>query len=126
MSCNVLIVDDSMSMRAVIRKILMLSKFDVDSFFEAANGREALKVLGSSWVDVVITDINMPVMNGIEAVKKLRPLLPDTRIIMVTSHGEKEVVMEILQIGVNEYVKKPFDRDTVIAKIKSVLKTPLK
>ena len=65
MSCNVLIVDDSMSMRAVIRKIIMLSKFDVDSFFEAANGREALKVLASSWVDVVITDINMPVMNGI-------------------------------------------------------------
>ena len=49
MSCNVLIVDDSLSMRAVIRKILTLSRFAVDSFFEAPNGQEALKVLSSSW-----------------------------------------------------------------------------
>ncbi len=125
-SYTVLIVDDSRTIREMLKHILMSVKFKI--LDEADNGEVAILKINQQNMkpDFIFIDMDMPVMNGIEAVKKLRPLLPDTRIIMVTSHGEKEVVMEILQIGVNEYVKKPFDRDTVIAKIKSVLKTPLK
>ena len=110
MSCNVLIVDDSMSMRAVIRKILMLSKFDVDSFFEAANGREALKVLGSSWVDVVITDINMPVMNGIEMIQEMRKdeLYGQIPVIVVTTEANRERIEEAARLGAKGFLKKPF------------------
>ncbi|MBN2256133.1 MAG: response regulator, partial [Deltaproteobacteria bacterium] len=65
MSFNVLIVDDSNSMRSVIKKIVSLSGFKMDQCLEAGNGKEALDVLEKSWVDVIISDINMPEMNGL-------------------------------------------------------------
>ncbi|MBP7737827.1 MAG: response regulator [Spirochaetes bacterium] len=125
-SYTVLVVDDSRTIREMLKQILMSVKFKI--LDEADNGEVAvIKIKNQNMKpDFIFIDMDMPVMNGIETVKKLRPILPDTRIIMVTSHGEKETVMEIIQSGVNEYIKKPFDRDTVIAKVRGVLKAPLK
>lgn len=110
MSCNVLIVDDSLSMRSVIRKTLTLSRFDVDAFFEASNGREALNVLASSWVDVVITDINMPVMNGIEMIREMHKdeLYRQIPVIVVTTEANRERIDEAACLGAKGFLKKPF------------------
>jgi len=69
MAFTVLIVDDSSSMRAVI-KTIKVSGFNVGQFLTAEDGQDAMKVLSAKWVDLVLTDINMPNMNGIELIKK--------------------------------------------------------
>jgi len=72
MAFNILIVDDSLSIRSVIKKIIMLSGFKVEKCYEARNGREAMELLSQQWVDVIISDINMPEMNGIEFLEELK------------------------------------------------------
>ena len=72
MAYNILIVDDSTPMRAVIKKIIKASGFDVGGFFEAVNGQEALKVLNEEWLDLVLTDYNMPDMNGLELIEEMK------------------------------------------------------
>jgi two-component system chemotaxis response regulator CheY len=65
MAYNVLIVDDSSSIRSAVKKVIEISGFDVGEYFEAANGKDALSVLEENWADVILTDIHMPVMDGI-------------------------------------------------------------
>ena len=110
MTFNILIVDDSFSMRAVIRKIITLSGFKVDQYFEAQNGREALDLLANQWVDVIISDINMPEMNGIDFLKHLKQddLFKDIPIIFVTTEGSKERIEEAAKEGAGGFLKKPF------------------
>lgn len=110
MSFNVLIVDDSTSMRAVIKKIIAISGFRLDKCFEAANGREALDQLKQSWIDVIVSDINMPHMNGLELLQALRsdPLYQNIPTIIVSTDGSSERMNEALQAGAKEFIKKPF------------------
>jgi two-component system chemotaxis response regulator CheY len=110
MAFNILIVDDSMSMRAVIKKIISLSGFKVDEFCEAQNGKEALEVLSRQWIDLVLSDINMPVMNGIEMLRELKKddLFKEIPVIFVTTEGSKERIEEAIEAGASGFLKKPF------------------
>ena len=110
MSFNVLVVDDSNSMRAVIKKVISLSGFKVDRCFEAANGREALAVLTNDWVDVIISDINMPEVDGLELLSNLQQdaLYRDIPVVIVTTEGNNERVQEALELGAKGFIKKPF------------------
>lgn len=110
MSFNVLIVDDSAAMRAVIRKIIAISGFRLDQCFEAANGREALDRLKCHWVDVILSDINMPEMNGMELLEALKgdPLYRSIPAIIVSTDGSAERMTDALQAGAREFIKKPF------------------
>lgn len=110
MSFNVLIVDDSGAMRAVIKKIVAISGFRMDQCFEAGNGCEALGKLKQNWVDVIISDINMPEMNGLELLKTLRqdPLYRNIPVIIVSTEGSSERVEEARQGGARGFIKKPF------------------
>jgi len=110
MSFNVLIVDDSASMRAVIKKIIAISGFRLDRCFEAANGQEALDQLKQNWVDAIISDINMPQMNGMELLRALRqdPLYQSIPTIIISTEGSSERMSEALQAGAKEFIKKPF------------------
>lgn len=72
MAFNVLIVDDSSSMRAVIKKTIKVSGFNAGEYFEAGDGREALEILSNKWVDLVLSDINMPNMNGLELIAEMK------------------------------------------------------
>ena len=72
MAFKVLIVDDSLPMRSVMKKTVKASGFNVASFFEAANGIEALHVLKKEWIDLVLTDYNMPDMDGLELIQEMK------------------------------------------------------
>lgn len=110
MSFNILITDDSLSMRAVIRKVINLSGIPVAECFEAANGRQALEILSQHWVDVIISDINMPEMNGMELLQELRKdkLFQEIPVIMVSTEGNRERIEEAERMGARGFLKKPF------------------
>ncbi|MDD5475794.1 MAG: response regulator [Syntrophales bacterium] len=110
MSFNILIVDDSNSMRTVIRKVIAMSGFDVDNCFEATNGIEALTVLSENWVDLVISDINMPEMNGIQLLEKMSDdeMFKMIPVVMVTTEGNEERMREAFDRGARGYLRKPF------------------
>lgn len=110
MSFNVLIVDDSNAMRAVIKKIVAMSGFRVDKCLEAANGREALETLAGEWVDVIISDINMPELNGLELLGKLKQdtLYKEIPVIMISTEGSNERMQEAFSCGAQGFIKKPF------------------
>jgi two-component system, chemotaxis family, chemotaxis protein CheY len=112
-----LIVDDSSTMRRII--INTLTKLGYESFTEAGNGKEGLDRLSAGPVDMVITDWNMPEMNGVDFVRNLRATergksLP---VLMVTTNAANADVAEALQAGVTNYVVKPFTADTLKEKI---------
>lgn len=125
MSFNVLIVDDSKSMRSVIKKIVTLSGFKMEECLEAGNGREALNVLENYWVDVIISDINMPQMNGFELLVALRndDLLQSIPVIIVSTEGREDRMEEAYTLGAKGFIKKPFlpeEIKTVLYKVVGV------
>ncbi len=110
MAFNVLIVDDSSSMRAVIKRAIKVSGFNVGQYLEAGDGREALDVLKDQWVDIVLTDINMPHMNGMELITEIKAdgMLRSIPVVMVTTEGSEKRVQESMELGASGYIKKPF------------------
>lgn len=110
MSFNVLIVDDSSSMRAVIKKIISISGFKMDQCIEAENGKEALDTLAGNWVDVIISDINMPEMNGLELLAELKKddLLKKIPVIIITTESSEERMQNVFNLGADGFIKKPF------------------
>lgn len=115
MSLNVLVVDDSDVIRTMILKTLRLADVPVAAAFEASNGREALGIIDANWIDLVLADINMPIMDGVEMLRRLRA---DKRhaelpVIVVTTEGSMERVAELEDAGVSAYVRKPFTPETI-------------
>jgi len=110
MSYSVLVADDSAIVRAMVKKALGMAGLDLGEVHEAADGREALDVLGRAWVDVVFADINMPIMNGLDLVRIMRetPALAATPVIVVSSDRSRAHMEELERCGVRAFVKKPF------------------
>jgi two-component system chemotaxis response regulator CheY len=110
MAFNVLIVDDSSSMRAVIKKVIKVSGFNIGCYWEAGDGNEALKILRNEWVDLVLSDINMPNMSGLELIRKMKEddTLSNIPVIMVTTEGSNDKVNTAKDLGASGYIKKPF------------------
>ncbi len=111
MSCNLLIVDDSPILRQVIRKTAGLAGVSGERVHEAGDGREALAVLDASWIDLVLLDLNMPVMDGEALVRAMRerPELAATRVVIVSTESNKERLDRLRQLGVVEFLRKPFE-----------------
>jgi len=107
---NVLIVDDSNSMRAVIKKIISISGFKMDQCIEVENGKKALEALAEHWVDVIISDINMPEMNGFELLERLQgdDLLRNIPVIVISTESSEQHVQNAFDLGVKGFIKKPF------------------
>lgn len=116
-----MVVDDSKTARTMLRQILLSVNFDAG--LDAENGELATILVEKhgKMPDFCFVDLEMPVMNGIETVQKLRPLLPQCVFIMVTSHSEKEHVMKALEQGCAGYIVKPFNRDTVLLQIEKIM-----
>ena len=110
MSFNILIVDDSPVMRRVIRRVVDLSGFEVGNYLEAGDGLEALLLLHAQWIDLIVTDINMPNMNGEELLLAIRqdPLLSGIPVLVVSTDQTASRIGDMLAHGANGYVAKPF------------------
>jgi two-component system chemotaxis response regulator CheY len=126
MAFRVLIVDDSPVMRAFIRRIVLLCGIEAAEFLEASDGIEALAVLRREWVDVILTDINMPGMDGEQLLRCLEAdnLLKSVPVLVVSTDGTESRVHQMLSLGARGYVKKPFMPETLREELERVLGEP--
>ncbi len=117
---NVLIVDDSKAIRNYQKKFLNLLNLNV---FEAKNGMEALEIIQKENINFVITDIEMPKLNGVEMVKKIRKTkkIDELPILVVSSNDKLFVTFQILKLGANDFIKKPFDKNEYIIRVNNLL-----
>jgi len=115
MAADLLIVDDSRSMRMVIRKILDMSGFKAGQYYEAGSGQEALEILDQHHVDLVLTDINMPAMSGLELLAKIRESEQWSKmpVIIVSTEGSQQRREEAVRLGAAGYLQKPFQPEEV-------------
>lgn len=115
MAFNILLVDDSKTVRAVIIKTLKLAQVESDQIYEASNGKEALDILGESWVDLIFADINMPVMGGVEMIEKMREdgLMKSIPVIIVSTEGSATRIEQLKNKGVSAYIRKPFTPELI-------------
>lgn len=123
MSYNVLIVDDSRSMRKVIKKALTLSGFDLGEWWEAQDGREALQVLEKNWVDLVLCDFHMPVMNGLDFLKAVKSVerYQDLPVVFITTESNQERLRELVELGASGYLRKPFHPEQICRYLGSIM-----
>ncbi len=115
MGKSVLIVDDSSTMRKIVARSLRQAGFDFETILEAADGQEALSVLEESKVDIILSDINMPNMNGVEFLREKadNPAIAGIPVVMITTEAGSEILREALQLGAKGSIKKPFTPDQV-------------
>ena len=123
MSCNVLVVDDSPILRAAIKKVVKLAGIGEDNIFEAGNGQEALDLLETVWMDLVLLDLNMPVMDGEQFAQELRkrPDLKDVAVVVVSTESNKSRLERMHELGVVEVLHKPFEPEDLRKLIATVL-----
>jgi two-component system chemotaxis response regulator CheY len=123
MALNIMIVDDSPVMRSFIRRVVGLTGLEVGEFYEAGHGGEALQLLRKSWVDLVLTDINMPHMNGEEFIRELESdeLLRTIPVIVVSTDSTSARVQQMMTLGAKGYVSKPFLPATLRDEVEKIL-----
>ena len=114
-SIQALIVDDSAVMRKIVERAIRQAGVELSRVFEAGNGVEALAVLAENSVDLILCDINMPVMDGLEFVKQLGsvPKAKEAAVVMITTEGSESHVVQAISLGARGYIRKPFTPDQV-------------
>jgi len=118
MALNILVVDDSAVMRKMIIKTMGMCGIPIGEIKQAANGREGLEELGKSWVDIVILDINMPIMNGEEMIDEMQQdsEIKDIPVVVISTEGSSTRIDRLKEKGAR-FIKKPFTpeiiRDTI-------------
>ncbi len=123
MAYNILIVDDSSVVRKVLIKTFGMTSIDVNQFHQAENGKAALEIINSNWIDVIFLDINMPVMNGMEFMTHLNAdqTNKDIPVIIVSTEGSKERKEELALKGVKAYLRKPVSPEELARTIEQVI-----
>lgn len=117
---KVLIVDDASFMRMTIKQ--MLEKNGHETVGEAGDGIEAVKKFIEVKPDVVLLDITMPEMNGVEALKRIKELEPTAKVIICSAMGQQAMVAQAIQSGAKDFIVKPFEADRLIAAVERVMK----
>ena len=119
MALDVLIVDDSAAIRKILQRVLHQAEVPLGNVYEAGDGKEALEKLGSQNVGLVLSDINMPNMDGIEFLRQVKAneALKNIPVVMVTTEGSKTKVMEAVELGAVGYVRKPFTAEQIKEKL---------
>lgn len=112
---SALIVDDSSVMRKIVERALRQAGLAIATVFEASSGVEALDVLRQERVNLILSDINMPNMDGLEFLRQMRAqeLAPDVPVIMITTEGSEDHVREAIVAGAQGYIRKPFTAEQV-------------
>ena len=116
---KVLIVDDAAFMRMMIKDILQKNGYEVVG--EAANGLQAVELYKTHKPDLVTMDITMPEMDGIEAVKAIKAIEPNAKVIMCSAMGQQSMVMDAIKAGAKDFIVKPFQADRVLEAIKRII-----
>ena len=120
MSVRILIVDDLSFMRTAIREIIEASGFGVAG--EAENGVEGIMLYRERRPDVVLMDITMPVMDGIESLKRIVGYDPRARVIMCSALGQQEYIIRAIQYGARDFIVKPFRPERIVSAVRKVAK----
>lgn len=120
MAYTVMLVDDAAFMRMMLKDILSSNGYQVIS--EAENGAVAVEKYAEAKPDITIMDITMPEMDGLQAVKEIRALDPQARIIMCSAMGQQAMVIEAIQSGAKDFVVKPFQPERVLEAVAKALK----
>lgn len=110
----VLVVDDAAFMRMRLQKLLTTHGHQV---VEAANGLEAISAYEKHQPDVVLLDITMPVMDGLEALSAIKAKFPDAKVIMCSALGQESTVIEAIKTGAKDFIVKPFQPEVVLAAV---------
>lgn len=118
---SVLVVDDALFMRTTISNMFLEWGFDVVG--KASNGEEAVQLFKQKHPDLVTMDVTMPVKSGLEAAKEILSEHPDANIIMVTALGQQRLIVEALELGVKDFIAKPFDATHLEIIVNKVLNT---
>jgi two-component system, chemotaxis family, chemotaxis protein CheY len=123
MAYNILIVDDSAVTREILSRTIRMSGMPLGEIYQAANGQEALKVLDEKWADLVFTDINMPVMDGLQLVEELQKREDWERlpVVVVSTEGSRNRMEDLKKIGVSGYIRKPFTPEQVAEMIEKIM-----
>ena len=108
---KILVVDDENSVRNMITVLLQKEQFDASG---ASSGEEALQILGERPFDLVLCDIRMPGMDGLEVLSTIRSLYPDTTVIMMSAFGTVDLAVEAMKQGAYDYISKPFKTDEIL------------
>ncbi len=119
MAHRVLLVDDASFMRMMLKNILVGSGYEVAG--EAENGAKAIEQYKALKPDLVIMDIIMPEMGGIDAVREIIKLNPGAKILMCSSMGQQSLVVEAIQAGAKDFIVKPFQPSNVLEAVKKAL-----
>ena len=115
---KVLVVDDEESVRNLLKRILVEAGYSVDT---AANGKEALDKMPQLMPEVVLTDIKMPIMSGMEVLQQLTIHWPETCVIMATAISDTQTAIEAMKLGAYDYITKPFNHDDVVLKMRRAI-----
>ncbi|MSV31615.1 MAG: response regulator [Bryobacterales bacterium] len=119
MPIDVLVVDDSAAIRKILQRVLAQTELPLGKILEAGDGFEAIERLTANNIGLVLTDINMPNMDGIELLKKIRenPQWKSIPVVMITTEGSQQKVLEAVDLGAAGYVRKPFTADQIKEKL---------
>jgi len=119
-----LIVDDSSVMRKIVERALRQAGLDAMVVFEAGSGTDGLEVLRSKQVDLILSDINMPSMDGLEFVRQIKAqnLAPGVPVVMITTESSEEHVKQAIEAGARGYIRKPFTAEQVKERVLPLIK----
>ena len=123
MDSDILVVDDSAAIRKILQRVLRQTGMFIGAIYEAGDGQEALDLLKEHPVRMILTDINMPKMDGLQllAAVKAVPEWSDIPVVMITTEGGESKVGEAVRLGAAGYVRKPFTADQIKEKLAGVL-----
>jgi len=123
MALDVMIVDDSAAIRKILRRVLTQAEVPVGEVYEANDGVEAFEALKKTPVGLILSDVNMPNMDGIESLSKLKgdAQLKGVPVVMITTEGSQARVMQALELGAAGYVKKPFTAEQIKEKLTGII-----
>ncbi len=127
MESQILVVDDSAAIRKILQRVLRQTGMSIGAIHEAGDGQEALQTLAAQRVDLVLSDINMPKMDGLQLLASLRASAEwrNIPVVMITTEGGEMKVAEAVKLGASGYVRKPFTADQIKEKLSGFLEAAL-
>ena len=115
---RILVIDDERSIRNTLKDILEYEKYEVD---QAEDGNKGIELIRSAEYDVVLCDIKMPGLDGIEVLERVVVLTPDTPVVMISGHGNIDTAVESIKKGAFDYIEKPLDLNRLLITIRNAM-----